>query len=156
MFRSAIHLLLVAVLLVCPVWCRLGICTSADPCCALAPGLAADQPDCDADCCQRCDASCSDVTARTDSRACPSPDRHPSDRDPCDERCQCICGGAVAPRDGDIDLDDHCRQTLELAAVVTQSIAQSPFRQATSASARQQGNTPQGQRICCLHMRWQC
>lgn len=153
MLRFPFHLLLVAVILACPVWCRFGICTSVDSCCTSAAGVA--------DAASACDTCCCDTTGVPDPTAdhsCdrPSPDRHPCDHDPCDDRCQCICGGAVASRDGAIDWDDHCRQSFEPAWVVTDCLAESLFCQTADASNRWRGNTPRGTRICCLHMRWQC
>lgn len=85
------HILLIASLLGCPLWCQQGV-YACDGCAAVA-----------ADCCDstkscELEAGCHDPAADRGDAEAPG---H-SSNDPCDN-CQCICGGAILAN-ADLDL----------------------------------------------------
>lgn len=88
MFKAAIHLLLVASIVACPLGCYAGAC------CAQDRG-AGDKFGASQSCCERC---------RHEETPSHSPEHPSAPAEPCSEKCQGICGGAVVEKHVELDL----------------------------------------------------
>jgi hypothetical protein len=150
-FRCVVHLLLIGTLLACPLQCRLGICTSGD---GARASISSRAVGCAACCCQqRQTFPGAGLLAAND---CHSPERSPRDRAPCNDQCQCICGGAVAQRDEDSAQASPMRQAWEFAFADVDSIPATRACQTTITPALHPVRVCSGRWLCCRHMRWQC
>jgi hypothetical protein len=95
MFSRFVSLLLIAALLGCPCWCKLGWCAGAS-CCAerAADTPSAGAPSAASPPSETCCPKCAETKQEADSRHQDSaPCNHAPPNSGC--KCQCICGGAL-------------------------------------------------------------
>lgn len=81
MVTRALHILMVATLLACPLLCQQGLCYSH------CPAVAATGAACTPSCCKKCDLLGSDESSPAQMPVAPA-------HAPCDD-CRGICGGAI-------------------------------------------------------------
>jgi hypothetical protein len=125
MVRKVLHILLVASIFACPLWCRGGTCASTDGCCH--------SKDCATECCspQRCP---NDQDGHEDQ---PSDDSQPSNDLP-QGVCQCICGGAINDRSDD-SLAPPSSNRMDAAAAAIDSMVTIGASQFSRAVAPAEG-----------------
>jgi hypothetical protein len=174
MIRKLLHLLLIAMIVVCPLCCGSGECSSVDECCALdfaaaaQATMAAARPKIKT-CCNK-EHSHVEFSHAEHSRGGHSEDHpsKPSDSTPYDSApndsapndhapcgmCQCICSGAVI----DDNDDDFTQLDKPLHDVVVTSdvIAVVLFRQDFRTTLPQDGRVTSGRSLCIWQMSFLC
>ena len=138
MTRNVICLLLMAMIVACPLWCRSGACASAEECCA---------QDCTAD-------KCCDQEPAHDQNSCNEHSDHdpsqPCDNSPC-SLCQCFCGGAVIEQH-DYDVMQQVANPLHDLVLSSDSIADILFRNNSTTTLAHEVKIASGRSLCILHM----
>lgn len=140
--RKVLHLLLITAIFACPITCGPGLCAFAGQCSAPS------------DCCAGCEHHGDERGAHEHSHHHPSPpsDDNPCDHAPCQDRCQCICGGAILP--------DSAKQDVVLLLMPSfDSMATSggshdflaSHRPCPEQAAPDDDGVPSGRAIRCLH-----
>lgn len=174
MTRKLLHLLLIAMIVVCPLCCGSGECSSVDECCALdfaadaQATMAAARPKINA-CCNRGHSHVefsytehsrdghSDHHPSKPSGSAPHDnapnDNAPNDHAPCG-MCQCICSGAVI----DDNDDDFTQLDKPLHDVVVTSdlISVVLFRQDFRTTLPQDRRVTSGRSLCIWQMSFLC
>ncbi len=142
MIRKVLHLLLITAIIVCPNLCRPGLC-------ALAGGYSA-PCDCLAECEHRCDEG--DSREHPDHQPLP-----PSDHDPCEGRCQCICGGAILSDSAELDFVLLLAPAFDSMANVGEiHDSLTTHRPRPDQTAPDDDGAPSGRAIRCLHSSLLC
>jgi len=155
MTAKTLNILLALQVFGCPIWCGLGICSSAKDGCT---GEVA-QARC---CCHRgptsgClgeQSSDNDSAVLHDEFPC---DRAPCDKSPCDrapcrcDSCQCLCGGAVLGNRVVLTADQLV-VPHEFMIVANDIVQDTLSRQSSRGTQPLHGRLSPGRCLCILHM----
>jgi hypothetical protein len=138
MFNLGTKLLLTFSVFACPLGCQIRVCCADD-----TPQVEREEA-----ACPSC-PSCAKDDESQDSES------HPSHPAPCEQPCQCLCGGAVILL-GAIDLKPKFDHSIDSVAICVPTPADELIRhEAGNVCSLHTGATP-GRVIRCLHMSFLC
>jgi hypothetical protein len=150
MTSKVLNILLALQVLGCPIWCGLGICSSAKDGCT---GEVAQARCC---CHQEATSRCpSEQSSDNDSAVLH--DKFPCDRAPCDgapcrcDTCQCLCGGAVLGNRV-VLAAEQLVVPHEFMIVANDIVQDTLSRQSSRGTQSLCGRLSPGRRLCILHM----
>jgi len=142
MARKLLHLLLITAIFLCPITCGPGLCSSAGQC---------SLPH---DCACECGHPCDEEGPNEHPDQCPL---SPCDHDPCQDCCQCICGGAILP--DSVELDVVLLLTPSFDSMATSGGIHdllATHRPRPDQTAPDDDGAPSGRAIRCLHSSFLC
>ena len=131
-------LLLALATFACPLACQLEVCCADDV-------QQFEQPE--AAC-----PSCPNCAKNEQSQESPV---HPSHPAPCEQPCQCMCGGAVIPQ-GEIDLKLKFDHSIESVAIRQPTLADELIHNDAGNVCCLHSDATPGRVIRCLHMSFLC
>jgi len=147
MARRVLHLLLIAAIIACPIGCRPGLCALGDGC-----GLPHDFV---AECGHSCDGGHSHE--HSDHQPLPPRDDDPCDHKPCQDSCQCICGGAILPGSAELDVVLLLTPSFDSMATVGDILdSLATHRLCPNQTAPDDDAAPSGRAIRCMHCSLLC
>lgn len=138
---KSLNILMVVLILGCPFWCGLGICSSVGECCG--PQVAA------CDCCSH-QHSPSECSRQQESDPADHGPSSPFENAPCG-KCQCICGGALIEL-RDVDTTQLADDLLEFVYFGRELVSDVLVRQNSLSMQLPDGSISPGRLLCLLHM----
>ena len=138
MFSLGTKLLLTFAIFACPLGCQVRVCCADD-----ARQVEPVEADCAA--CPSC------ATSDESPQSLPHP-QHPA---PCEQPCQCLCGGAVMPQ-GQIDLKLKFDHSTDSVAICKPTLTDELVRQEAAQVGCLHSDATPGRVIRCLHMSFLC
>ena len=148
MFARVLHILLIAMLLICPTVCGQGMCR-----CALGGDAVSDRDDAPETCANR---QCGDTCRQNSQPREPVPAPVQPCQDPCED-CQCICGGATVEEAPQVLLLLTLVQPPDVWTIDASAEFPSPWPYAFAVPGMDEASGAlSGRSIRCRHMSFLC